>query len=254
MNKSRKKLQDKVIVITGGSKGIGKAITTLFLKNGAKIALIGRSKYPLDNDIAETLKKSKSMKYYVCDVSNHHQVNVIFKKIHNFYRKIDILINNAGVSAFKNIDQITEQDWDHEVDVNLKGVYLCTSAVTPYMKKNEGGCILNISSERGRSGSSDGSPAYAAAKAGVINLTKTYAKQLAKYNIRVNCVAPAAIDNTSISKNWSGQLRTSIVKNIPLGRLGEPEDVANACYFLVSDLSSFITGTTIDVNGGLSMF
>lgn len=248
-----KNLKGLITVVTGGGSGIGKSIATQFSKYGSHVIIIGRNKDRLKKTCEEILSHNLAVSYMKGDVGNNESVKQIFSEIYNKYKRIDILINNAGFSSGKNFETEALEEWGKEITINLTGTFNCSKHAYPYMKGNNKGIIINIASERGRNGSPDSSPGYAASKAAIINLTKSLALQLAKYNIRVNCIAPAAIDKTEISNNWSEELKQKIINNIPLKRLGLPEDIANIAYFLATDNSAFITGCTIDANGGLLM-
>jgi 3-oxoacyl-[acyl-carrier protein] reductase len=240
-------LKGKVTVVTGGSSGIGKAIATKLAERGSKLAIIARSVDRLE-EVKKLLSDQVKTEIYVCDVSDSKQVKETFEKISKDFGHIDYLVNNAGISTSKPMEELTEEDFDNEVAVNFKGVYLCTTYVYPLMKL--GGAIVNIGSYRARAGTPKTSPAYAASKAAVINLTKSYAMQLAKYGIRVNCVSPGRIHSTGISKSWGEEKRKKLREANLLKRLGSPDDIANAVCFLLSDLASYVTGHTLDVNGG----
>lgn len=248
-----KNLDGLITVVTGGGSGIGKSITTQFSENGSHVVIIGRTEEKLKKTSREMSSYGLDVSYVAGDVSNNKSVKLIFSEIYKKYRGIDILINNAGFSSGKHFEIETLEEWEKEITTNLTGTFNCSKNAYPSMKEKGKGIIINIASEKGRNGTHDSSPGYAASKAAIINLTKSLALQLAKYNIRVNCIAPAAIDKTEISNNWSEKLKEKIRKNIPLKRLGLPEEIATVAYFLATDNSAFITGCTIDVNGGLSM-
>lgn len=242
----------KNAVITGGSSGMGKAIAERLAKEGYNLSLIAQ-----DKDKLESVKKAIVSEYkirveiYSCDVSSGEQVKNTFLKIKETFDHIDCLVNAAGATTHKTIDKITEDDFIKEIDVNLKGSFLCIMSAFPLMKN--GGSIVNIASIRGETGTPTSSPSYAAAKAGVINLTKTFALQLAKHNIRVNCISPGAVWPTAMSQHWDEAKREKIAEEVPLKRIGAPEEIAGATYFLLSSESSYITGHTLDVNGGTFM-
>jgi NAD(P)-dependent dehydrogenase (short-subunit alcohol dehydrogenase family) len=244
------KSNKQVVLISGGGSGIGKEIARKFLTNDYIVIIFGRTEERLLKARDELGGEYENVEYKIADVTDDKQIKKIFIETFKKYHRIDILINNAGYSSGKNFEDSDLNSWSKEIDVNLSGTYICSKNVINFMK--HGGSIINISSERAKAGS-DASVGYAASKAGVVNLTKSLAIQLAKYKIRVNCISPAAIDNTNISLTWSKQLRNNIVRKIPLGRLGQPEDVSNLVYFLASKESSFITGVNIDINGGFSM-
>jgi 3-oxoacyl-[acyl-carrier protein] reductase len=173
-------------------------------------------------------------------------------RVYKALGRIDILVNNAGIIRRGTIETVTEEDWDRVIEVNLKGTFNCCKAVAGIMKQQGYGKIINVSSIAGKMGDITSAPGYGSSKAAVDALTKTLARQLARYGININGVSPHAIE-TEMSAQWSEERRKEIIASIPLGRLGEPEDVAEAVLFLVSDKASFITGEILDVNGGAWM-
>ncbi|MDD3998743.1 MAG: SDR family NAD(P)-dependent oxidoreductase [Candidatus Shapirobacteria bacterium] len=239
----------KKIVILGGSSGIGLATAIFFNKYGAKVIIVSRDAKKLK--IAKKNFKTGSTMVHtiVGDVSDPISMKHICNKIKDKFGKINYLVNAAGVSILQKPGIVDADAFLKLIEVNLKSVYLSSMHFGYGLLKN-GGAIVNISSVRGRTGTSSFSQGYAVAKAGVINLTKTFAIELASKKIRVNCVAPGAIYPTGMSKSWSKKLREDIAEGIPLGRLGKPQEVAKVILFLLSEDASYITGQTIDVNGG----
>lgn len=231
--------------------GIGKCTAIKFAKEDYDLALISRRSELLAKFKNSLNKYRTKILIYCCDVSDSVAVQKTFEKIKRDFTKVDYLINNAGLIHSAPIEKSTEADFDEEIAVNLKGTYLCSMAAYPFIRP--GGAIVNISSYRGRMGTPNTSVGYAAAKAGVINLTKSFAYQLAKYGIRVNSVSPGAVYPTGLSQNWSEEKIKKLTESTPLGKIAKPEDVSNAIYFLASHLSEAITGQTIDVNGGYWM-
>jgi 3-oxoacyl-[acyl-carrier protein] reductase len=245
-------LKNKVAVITGASSGIGKCVAEQLIRNGCHVILLSSHETGLTQVKKELSSYPEKVETFVCDVSNSNDVSQIAKKISSSHEGIDYLITCAGVSLQEEQGKFSEENFDRLIGVNLKGVYICTMLLAyPLMK--EGGSIVNISSIRARTGTPSFSSGYAAAKAGVINLTKSFAIELAEKYIRVNCVAPGATYPTGLSKSWSEKLRSDIASSIPLKRLGKPEDISNAICFLLSDSAGYITGQTLDVNGGVWM-
>jgi 3-oxoacyl-[acyl-carrier protein] reductase len=246
------KLKDRVGIVTGGARGIGKAIALTFIREGAKVAIIDSDKEKLDMLKKEMGKESKEVTVIPCDITKSGNVKQMVDQVRKGFGRIDILVNNAGIIRRGTIETVTEEDWDRVIEVNLKGTFNCCKAVVEAMKSRRYGKIVNISSIAAKMGDIASAPGYGPSKAGMDALTKTLARQLAQYGINVNGVAPHAIE-TEMSAQWSDERRKEIIASIPLGRLGKPEDVANAVLFLASDEASFITGEILDVNGGALM-
>ena len=242
-------LEGKVAVVTGGTRGIGFATVEKFLENGAKVFLLGSKKESVDNAIDKL--KSINDDYEVdgdypnlCDLAS---VEKTFNHIVEKYGKIDILVNNAGMSAMDKIYDYKEEDFKKIIDLNVNAVFNCSRAVVNYMKENGGGVILNTSSMVSIYGQPSGC-GYPASKFAVNGLTKSLARELGKDNIRVNAVAPG-VTLTDMMKNVPDSVIEPIIKEIPLGRIGTPEDIANAFLFLASDMASYITGVILSVDG-----
>ena len=246
------KLKDRAAIVTGGARGIGKAIALSLLTEGAKVAIIDSDKERLAKLKKETEKRNKEVMAIPCDITKSSEVNGMVDQVQKAFGRIDILVNNAGIIRRGTIETVTEEDWDRVIEVNLKGTFNCCKAVAGIMKQQRYGKIINVSSIAGKIGDITSAPGYGPSKAAIDALTKTLARQLAQYGINVNGVAPHAIE-TEMSAQWSEERRKEIIASIPLGRLGKPEDVANAVLFLASDDSSFITGEILDVNGGALM-
>ena len=245
-------LVDKVALVTGAGRGIGKAIAIALAREGANVVV-----NDIDIQIAEAVvKEIKSLNRKALairvDVSDSKEVNRMVQLAIKKFKRVDILVNNAAIIKRGSIEELKEEDWDRVIDVNLKGTFNCMKAVVGIMKKQRYGKIVNISSIAGKIGDLASAPCYGASKAGMTCLAKSLARELAPYNINVNVVAPHAIE-TDMSREWSEEKRKSIVANIPLGRMGEPEDIAEAVIFLASDKAKFITGEVLDVNGGCLM-
>jgi 3-oxoacyl-[acyl-carrier protein] reductase len=246
------KLKSRVAIITGAARGIGKAIALTFIREGAKVALVDVDKGVLEGAKNEIEKKRGEVIAIPCDITKSVEVNAMVNQVQKTFGRIDILVNNAGIIRRGTIETVTEEDWDRVIEVNLKGTFNCCKAVVELMKQQGYGKIVNVSSIAGKMGDITSAPGYGPSKAGMDALTKTLARQLAKYGINANAVSPHAIE-TEMSAQWSEERRKEIIASIPLGRLGKPEDVAEAVLFLVSDQASFITGEILDVNGGASM-
>ncbi len=246
------RLKNRVAIITGAARGIGKAIALTFVREGAKVALVD-----IDQKQWEALKngieKRKGESIPIsCDITKSHEVQAMVNQVKEAFGRIDILVNNAGIIRRGTIETVTEQDWDRVIEVNLKGTFNCCKAVVDIMKEQHYGKIVSISSISGKLGDITSAPGYGPSKAGIDALTKTLARHLAPYGINVNVVSPHAIE-TEMSAQWSEERRKEIIASIPLGRLGRPEEVAEAVLFLVSEEASFITGEILDVNGGALM-
>ena len=240
-------LNDKVAIITGGTRGIGLEIARLFLENKAKVIIFGSKKESIDKAIDILDKENKEVDGYYPDLNNYNMIENTIKEIYEKYGYIDILINNAGISANKKIEDTTSEDFSKIMDLNVKAIFNMTKAVVPYMKENKGGVILNTSSMVSIYGQPSG-VGYPASKFAVNGLTKSLARELAPSNIRVNAVAPG-ITNTDMVSSLPKEMIEPLIKTIPLGRIGEPRDIANAFLFLVSDMASYITGEILSVDG-----
>jgi len=246
------RLKDRVAIVTGAARGIGRAVAWIFVREGAKVVLVDLEKAGLEALQEEVRKRGGEALAVPCDVSKASEVKEMVEKVLRIFSRIDILVNNAGIIRRGTIESVTEEDWDRVIAVNLKGPFICSKAVVDVMKRQGYGKIVNVSSIAGKMGDITSAPGYGPSKAGLDALTKTLARQLAPYGIHVNGVAPHAIE-TEMSAEWSPEKRKSIVEAIPLKRLGKPEDVAEAVLFLASDAAAFITGEILDVNGGFLM-
>lgn len=245
-------LNGKVALITGGSRGIGKAIAIKLASYKANIVINYTSNKEHALKVKEEIE-SYGVKSIVikCDVSKSDEVNNMIEAVVKEFGQIDILVNNAGITRDGLLMRMKEEDFDSVIDINLKGVFNCTKSATKYMMKKRYGKIINISSVVGLIGNA-GQANYCASKAGVIGLTKSSARELASRNINVNAIAPGFID-TDMTSVLNENLKETMLKNIPQNRFGSPEDVANLVLFLASDMSSYITGQIINVDGGMVM-
>ncbi len=242
------RLRNRVALVTGASGGIGKAIALTLAREGADVAINGRSAERLEVVASEIRDMKQRVLTVKADVSISGEVSRMIKTVVDKFAKIEILVNNAGVFETVSLEKITEAQWDRVMAVNLKGVFNCSRAVISVMKRQEWGKIVNIASDAGKTGGMIPVAHYATSKAGIICFTKSLARELAPYGVNVNAVSPGIIDTEMV--------RIVVKKrkiSIPLGRMGIPEDVANAVLFLVSDEASYITGEILDVNGGLVM-
>jgi len=246
------RLDGKVAIITGAGRGIGRAIALALAREGADVAVNDVDLQSAEATANEVRKMGRCALPIKADVSKREEVIKMVETAIKAFGKIDILVNNAGIFSSIPLEDITEENWDKMMKINLKSVFLCSQAVMKFMKRQRSGKIVNIASMAGKVGGIVAGADYAASKAGVICLTKSLAKQLAPYCINVNAVAPAWIE-TDMMKDWPKETKESILKQIPLGRFGKSEEVAEAVVFLVSDGAGFITGATIDINGGILM-
>ncbi|AIY88412.1 MULTISPECIES: 3-oxoacyl-[acyl-carrier-protein] reductase [unclassified Thermotoga] len=243
------RLEGKVCLITGAASGIGKATTLLFAQEGATVIAGDISKENLDSLVKEAEGLPGKVDPYVLNVADRDQIKEVVEKVVQKYGRIDVLVNNAGITKDALLVRMKEEDWDAVINVNLKGVFNVTQMVVPYMIKQRNGSIVNVSSVVGIYGN-PGQTNYAASKAGVIGMTKTWAKELAGRNIRVNAVAPGFIE-TPMTEKLPEKAREAALSRIPLGRFGKPEEVAQVILFLASDESSYVTGQVIGIDGGL---
>lgn len=243
-------LKGKVAVITGGSRGIGRAICEKFAENGAHIAFLYSGNIEKAEELrSQLLASGVKAQCYKCNVADFKEVSETFKRITADFGTIDILVNNAGITRDKLLLAMREQDFDDVLDVNLKGFFNTIKQVYPIMVKKRAGKIINISSVSGLIGNA-GQANYSASKAGVIGLTKTVAKELASRGVCCNAIAPGFI-STDMTAAFSEEHQ--LVGSIPLGRMGLPEEVANLALFLASQNSDYITGEVIRIDGGLAM-
>lgn len=244
-------LEGKVALVTGAAQGIGKAIAHLLAKNGADVVVsdINLEKAQETSEAIQKMgRKSLALKVNVVDLS---EVERMVETILGQFGRIDILVNNAGITRDRLILRMTEEDWDAVLDVNLKGTFHCTKAVIRHMAKQRSGKIVNIASVSGEMGN-PGQANYSASKAGVIGFTKTIAREFAARGINVNAIAPGFIQ-TAMTDAIPEKSKETLIQMIPMERLGQPEDVAEAVLFLVSERSSYITGQVLNVNGGIYM-
>ncbi len=245
-------LKGKTALVTGASRGIGKAIALELAKNGAKVAVNYAGSEAKAQEVVDEIRSMGQDAIAVqANVADSESVSAMVKTVIEEFGALDILVNNAGITRDNLIMRMKEDEWDAVLDTNLKGVFLCTKAVTRQMMKQRKGRIINISSIVGVSGN-PGQANYVAAKAGVIGLTKSTAKELASRNITVNAVAPGFID-TDMTHVLEENVKGEMLKAIPLARFGSTEDISSLVTFLASDCSSYITGQTIHVDGGMVM-
>ncbi|MBT2720688.1 3-oxoacyl-[acyl-carrier-protein] reductase [Bacillus sp. ISL-46] len=245
-------LEGKAALVTGASRGIGREIALELARQGANVAVNFSGSEAKANEVVDEIKALGREAFAVkCDVSNSEEVAEMVKGTIDRFGKLDILVNNAGITRDNLLMRMKEEEWDDVININLKGVFLCTKAVTRQMMKQRVGRIINIASIVGVSGN-PGQANYVAAKAGVIGLTKTTAKELASRNITVNAIAPGFI-TTDMTEKLPEDVKTEMLKLIPLARLGEPKDIAKITAFLASDDSAYMTGQTLHIDGGMVM-
>jgi 3-oxoacyl-[acyl-carrier protein] reductase len=251
MGRADKPLNGKVAVVTGGSRGIGRAVALALAADGAIVAVCSR-KLEGSAETAEQVRSRGGEAYpYQTDVSDAGAVSEFIKNVLDRFGRVDILVNNAGLTADNLLVRLKENEWDAVINTNLKGSFNCAKAVARAMIRQRGGKIINITSVVGMVGN-PGQANYCAAKAGLIGFTKSVARELASRNITVNCVAPGYI-NTAMTAALPEKAREEMLKLIPLGRLGEPEDVAEVVRFLASPAADYITGEVIRADGGMAM-
>lgn len=244
-----KPLENKIALVTGAARGIGQAIALQLASDGADLALCDVKAEWLDDTAAKVRALGRRAETYAMDVAAGAAVGEAVAKIAADFGRIDVLVNNAGITRDTLLIRMTEEDWDAVLDVNLKGAFLVTKAVVKYMMKQRSGAIVNIASVVGIMGN-PGQANYTASKAGLIALTKTTAKELGSRNVRVNAVAPGFI-RTAMTDKLAEPVKEAMLKMVPLGRLGEPADVAKAVAFLASDAAAYVNGQTLAVCGGM---
>lgn len=246
------RLKDKIAIVTGATRGIGREIALAFAREGAKLVITGRNMQLLEGVAAEikTVSGQEPLVLQV-DVKDSVKVGELLDKTLDKYSRVDILVNNAGVTKDGLFVRMSEADWDEVLDTNLKGTFLCMRAASKVMMKQRQGKIINIASVIGLTGNA-GQANYAASKAGIIALTKSVAKELGSRNVLVNAIAPGFIE-TEMTQGLNEETKAAILKSIPVGAFGKPADVARTAVYLASDESNFVTGQVITVDGGMVM-
>ena len=244
-------LADHTAIVTGGARGIGREIALLFAQEGADVALFDVNPQSLSQTVQELRALGRRAEGFVVDVTDGKQVDDGVAKVLDKLGKIDILINNAGITEDGLLIRMDDAQWDRVLDINLKGTFLCTRAVAKHMLKQRRGRIVSIASIVGLIGN-PGQANYAASKAGIIGLTKAVAKELASRGITANAIAPGFI-KTEMTEALPEPAKQRLMEAIPMGSLGEPRDVAQAALFLVSEAARYITGHVLVVDGGLAM-
>lgn len=247
-----RKLEGKVAVVTGASRGIGRAIALKLAEEGAKVIVNYSGSQAKAEEVVAMIQENGGEAIAVqASVSQTEEVTALMDAAVKTYGSLDILVNNAGITRDNLIMRMKEDEWDDVLNTNLKGVFLCTKAVTRQMMKQRAGRIINISSIVGVAGNA-GQANYVAAKAGVIGLTKTTAKELASRNILVNAIAPGFIE-TEMTEQLPEDIKQGMLTQIPLAKLGQPEDIAKAVAFLASEDANYMTGQTLHIDGGMVM-
>jgi 3-oxoacyl-[acyl-carrier protein] reductase len=244
-------LTGQVALITGASRGIGRSTAELFAQAGARVVLLARSAAPLEQ-AAEALRQvygAERVMSIIADVAQVAQVDAAVQQVSDAWGRVDVLVNNAGLIHSGSLEAVTPGDWERVIGANLTGAYLCARAIAPLMQARRSGRIINIASISGQTGGMSAGVDYAASKGGMLAFTKTLARDLAPYGVTVNAIAPGQID--ADPNLLTPEARERVTQMIPLGRLGEPREIAYAALFLASPMAAYITGATLDVNGGI---
>ncbi len=246
-------LDDKVAIVTGGSSGIGKAIVKTYLDHGAKVMIVDVDEEGLQETEKELAKFKENVLLVKGDVTKVEDVRKTVDETVKKWTKIDVLVNNAGVGTISSLIEMTEEEWDYVLDINLKGMFLFTREVAKVMIEQKEGCVINLSSINEEVPLA-GEIHYCVSKGGVKMLTRAVALELAPYNIRVNAIAPGMTD-TALTEELLviPELKSAVLHQIPLGRIGRPKDIAKVAVFLASDYASWVTGSTICVDGGMHL-
>lgn len=248
-------MKGKTALVTGGTAGIGKAIATALASRGANVVIFGtnaeRAKKAVSEIESARLDPSQKVLSFLVNVADFKQVEEKIQEVLNLFDNVDVLVNNAGITKDSLLMRMKEEDWDEVLAVNLKSIYNTCKSLARSMMKAKSGSIINITSVIGLTGNA-GQVNYAASKAGMIGFTKSLAKEFASRGIRANCVAPGYIE-TQMTEDLPLNVKEGIIKQVPLGRIGQPEDIAEAVCFLAGDASRYITGQVLAVDGGMVM-
>jgi NAD(P)-dependent dehydrogenase (short-subunit alcohol dehydrogenase family) len=242
-------LERKVAIVTGAGQGMGEAFAKVLAGNGASVAVADINEGAASRVASEIAEEGGSAKQFKCDVSRYEETVELARKVTDDFGSPDILVNNAGLLRPTPFLEISPQEWESIMRVNVDGVFFCCKAVVPSMVARRYGKIINMSSTAGKASSTFGGLHYTASKAAVLGITRHLARELAPFGINVNAVCPGSIDTPMVRGNASSETIEQGVRKIPFGRLGRPEEVANLILFLASDASSYITGASIDING-----
>jgi len=245
------RLKDKVCIITGASRGLGFAIAKKYVEEGGKVVICATNPKKLDEAVEELKTISNDVLGFVVDISKKEEIERMVSQIISKYGRVDVLVNNAGITMDAQLHKMTDEQFDKVIDINLKGTYLCTRAIVDIMREQNSGSIINLSSLSGIYGNF-GQTNYVATKMGVIGFVKTWTKELGRKNIRVNAIAPGLIE-TEMSQAMPEKAQEALISKVPMARMGQPEEVANVALFLASEESSYVTGITVEVGGGLTL-
>lgn len=244
-------LSNKVAIITGASRGLGRTIALTFAKEGAHLILNGTKINFITEVIEEVRKYSKKSLFVLGDISKPETSKLLVTKAIDNFKRVDILVNNAGIITRTPSEKMSPKEWNRVLNVNLTGTLNCCLAVLPHMKAQKNGKIVNISSIAAKE-AHNSSPSYGASKAGILYLTKHFAKEMGPYGIYINAVCPGPME-TDMAKQWSEDYRRQLSSKTVLGRIGKPEEIAHTVLFLASKMSDYITGQSINVDGGIFM-
>lgn len=245
-------LEGQVAIITGSARGIGFAISKELAGAGAQVVIADIRPEAAEQAAAELRGRGAKAIAETVDVSSGSSVRAMVDRVVAKLGRIDILINNAGICPYTHFEEVTEEEWDRVLGINLKGIFLCSQAVLPAMKERGRGKIVNIASMAGRTGGKASSVHYASSKAGVMGITRSMALHLGKYGVQVTAISPGVIE-TEMTASWSEEMKSSFLKQCPAGRLGTVEDIAKVALFLCSGAADYLTGVVLDVTGGLVM-
>lgn len=243
-------IKKRVALITGSGSGIGRAIAIKLAQQGSSIVINDLQQEKVDQTVSEIKEITDQVIGVKANVTKKEEVKQLFEKASENFGSIDILVNNVGIAKDKKIENLSEEDWDSVLDVNLKSYFLCTQAAVPYFKNQKYGRIVNISSRAWLGG--HGQANYSAAKGGIVSLTRTTAIELAKHNVTANCIAPGLID-TPLFRSFRDDVKERLLKIQPIDRIGEPSEVGNAVAFFASDDAGYVTGQVLHVCGGKSL-
>ena len=245
------RLSGKAAVVTGGTRGIGRAITEAFLAEGAKVTIVGTDEQSVGIALAD-IGESERLDGIATDFSRDSSGSVVIAKALGHFSRLDVLVNNAGIGSFQGPFELTSDEWERVFSVNLTAPFFLAREAARVMGEHGGGSIVNIASIAAHTGGLAGSPAYAASKAGLLGLTKSLARQFGEIGVRVNAISPADIE-TDMTADWPQEIRHKLIAMTPLGRFGRVEEVTGAAIFLASDEASYVTGQTLGINGGVHM-